>query len=183
MHLLFLESTETKATVVGNRMTQQQCEADGERPPAVDIWRDSLVRYLGYSNELGESFRPIVPRLVAPSYAVAFAYVVGDTYDKASKADARTQAQHLSNGKRRAVIADAAVDTLLWQTMVRLYCIVVQVWRSLGLPSIECVWVMLLAGRIELRDRQTNREELASGSSLGAHGDWSRSHPTDHPPD
>uniref|UniRef100_K3W7W3 Mitochondrial fission process protein 1 n=1 Tax=Globisporangium ultimum (strain ATCC 200006 / CBS 805.95 / DAOM BR144) TaxID=431595 RepID=K3W7W3_GLOUD len=97
-------------------MTQQQREADGERPP-VDIWRDSLVRYLGYSNELGESFRPIVPRLVAPSYAVAFAYVLGDTLDKASKAEARAQTQRLSDGKHRAVVADATVDTLLWQTM------------------------------------------------------------------
>ena len=27
----------------------------------VDIYRDTIVRYLGYSNELGESFRPMIP--------------------------------------------------------------------------------------------------------------------------
>ncbi|GAB9470950.1 hypothetical protein Gpo141_00008177 [Globisporangium polare] len=86
-------------------------------PPPVDLWRDSLVRYLGYSNELGESFRPISPRLVVPSYALAFAYVLGDTADKAFKASDRARAQQFSAPKRNAVIADAAVDTLLWQTM------------------------------------------------------------------
>ncbi|CAM9642447.1 unnamed protein product [Choristocarpus tenellus] len=32
-----------------------------------DIWRDSLLRYLGYANEVGESFRFIAPRVVGPS--------------------------------------------------------------------------------------------------------------------
>lgn len=86
--------------------------------PEVDIWRHSLVRYLGYANELGESFRPIVPRAVLPSYCVAFAYVLGDTGDKATKAWRQAQQQQFSDQKRNLVLADAAVDTLLWQTMV-----------------------------------------------------------------
>ena len=48
----------------------------------VDIYRDTPVRFLGYANELGESFRPIFPALVAPSYALAFSYVFADTHDK-----------------------------------------------------------------------------------------------------
>jgi len=32
-----------------------------------DIWRDSALRYAGYANEVGESFRNIAPRLVVPS--------------------------------------------------------------------------------------------------------------------
>ena len=44
------------------------------------------MRYMGYANELGESFRPIYPKMVAPSYMVSFGYVFGDTYDKATKA-------------------------------------------------------------------------------------------------
>ena len=48
----------------------------------VDLYRDTPVRYLGYANELGESFRYVTPWLVKPSYAVAFAYVFADTYDK-----------------------------------------------------------------------------------------------------
>ncbi|KUF92840.1 Mitochondrial fission process protein 1 [Phytophthora nicotianae] len=82
-----------------------------------DIWRDSLVRYLGYANELGESFRPIVPRLVVPSYLVAFGYVLGDTFDKATKAHAKAMEQRVSSRKRNALVVDATVDTLVWQTM------------------------------------------------------------------
>lgn len=33
----------------------------------LDIWRDSPLRYAGYANEVGESFRNIAPRLVGPS--------------------------------------------------------------------------------------------------------------------
>ncbi|KAG7388078.1 Mitochondrial fission process protein 1 [Phytophthora pseudosyringae] len=84
---------------------------------APDMWRDSLVRYFGYANELGESFRPIVPRLVVPSYLVAFGYVLGDTFDKASKAHAKAAAQGVSIRKRNALVADATIDTLAWQTM------------------------------------------------------------------
>ncbi|KAF4038850.1 Mitochondrial 18 KDa protein (MTP18) [Phytophthora infestans] len=82
-----------------------------------DIWRDSLVRYLGYTNELGESFRPIVPRMVVPSYFVAFGYVLGDTFDKATKAHVKAVEQQVSRRKRNALVADATVDTLAWQTM------------------------------------------------------------------
>ncbi|CAN0535911.1 unnamed protein product, partial [Scytosiphon promiscuus] len=32
-----------------------------------DIWRNSALRYAGYANEVGESFRFIAPRLVGPS--------------------------------------------------------------------------------------------------------------------
>lgn len=40
----------------------------------------------GYSNEVGESFRPVVPvKLVRATYGVAFAYVLADTVDKSWK--------------------------------------------------------------------------------------------------
>lgn len=84
----------------------------------MDIWRDSLVRYLGYANEVGESFRPIAPRLVLPSYVVAFGYVACDTADKAVKAHRRAVDADVSGRKRAAAVADATVDTLLWQTSV-----------------------------------------------------------------
>ena len=42
-----------------------------------DIWRDTPLRYMGYANEVGEAFRPLFPKLVRPSYGVAFAYVFG----------------------------------------------------------------------------------------------------------
>ncbi|VVC97830.1 unnamed protein product [Leptidea sinapis] len=49
----------------------------------VDFFRDTWVRYLGYANEVGESFRPLIPvKVVRASYAVAFAYGLADTADK-----------------------------------------------------------------------------------------------------
>ena len=106
-----------------------------------DLWRDTKVRYLGYANEVGEAFRPIAPRLVRPSYAVAFAYVFGDTYDKSTKAYAAATATPeasvvsttassaaapatvdtgsnpaKSPSNPRLLAAEAAIDTLVWQT-------------------------------------------------------------------
>jgi fission process protein 1 len=52
---------------------------------AYDIWRDSPVRLLGYCNEVGESFRPLLPRLVLPSYFVSVSYVACDAVDKTYK--------------------------------------------------------------------------------------------------
>ena len=51
----------------------------------VDIYRDTLVRYLGYTNEVGESFRYVVPWFVVPSYVISFGYCCADTADKAKK--------------------------------------------------------------------------------------------------
>ena len=59
------------------------------------------------ANELGESFRPVAPRLVVPSYCVSFMYVAVDTWDKASTELARP-------GGGSASAAAAGVDTLLW---------------------------------------------------------------------
>lgn len=70
---------------------------DGEALKAVftepyDIWRQSLLRYLGYSNELGEAFRPLVGDFLANStYAVAIAYVLADSIDKAGRASERAR--------------------------------------------------------------------------------------------
>ena len=75
----------------------------------VDLFRDTSVRYFGYANEVGESFRPIFPRFVLPSYVIAFAYVGADALDKTLKA------------KRAGKDANSAirlgVDALLWQTL------------------------------------------------------------------
>ena len=48
----------------------------------VDIYRDTWVRYCGYANEVGESFRYVLPRMVVPSYGVSFGYVFADARDK-----------------------------------------------------------------------------------------------------
>ncbi|NXA11690.1 MTFP1 protein, partial [Sapayoa aenigma] len=52
-----------------------------------DLYRDTWVRYLGYANEVGESFRSLVPvSVVWASYGVATAYVTADAIDKGRKA-------------------------------------------------------------------------------------------------
>ncbi|XP_053849545.1 mitochondrial fission process protein 1 isoform X1 [Vidua macroura] len=56
-------------------------------PEEPDLYRDTWVRYLGYANEVGESFRPLVPvPVVWASYGVATAYVTADAIDKGRKA-------------------------------------------------------------------------------------------------
>ena len=45
-----------------------------------DRLREFPVRLLGYTNEVGEAFRPLVrPKVVHTSYALAAAYVLSDT--------------------------------------------------------------------------------------------------------
>ena len=83
------------------------------QPPSeegeVDIYRDSLLRYCGYANEVGEAFRPLVPvEVVYFSYVIAITYILADTVDK---------------GKKGADLGGAisgtlgAVDTFCWQML------------------------------------------------------------------
>ncbi|CAN0023608.1 unnamed protein product [Ectocarpus fasciculatus] len=74
-----------------------------------DMWRDSALRYAGYANEVGESFRNIAPRLVVPSYAVSIAYVCGDTVDKAYR--------DYTKGEGMVAVGKTGLDVLLWQSL------------------------------------------------------------------
>ena len=85
-----------------------------EEQKEVDIYRDTPVRLLGYANEVGEAFRALVNvKLVYASYGVASAYVLADTYDKASKAKKALGNQEGALTK----VGVAAFDTLLWQAL------------------------------------------------------------------
>eukprot|EP00242_Pyramimonas_sp_CCMP2087_P007443 CAMPEP_0198211060 /NCGR_PEP_ID=MMETSP1445-20131203/22602_1 /TAXON_ID=36898 /ORGANISM="Pyramimonas sp., Strain CCMP2087" /LENGTH=198 /DNA_ID=CAMNT_0043885253 /DNA_START=241 /DNA_END=834 /DNA_ORIENTATION=- len=54
---------------------------------SVDVFRDTPVRYFGYSNELGESFKAFISKgLYRSTYAVAIAYGLSDALDKGYKA-------------------------------------------------------------------------------------------------
>ena len=55
------------------------------------------IRYLGYSNELGEAFRPILPYLVIPSYIIAVGYMIYDSYIKAKKAKNKVSIYRYNN--------------------------------------------------------------------------------------
>uniref|UniRef100_A0A1A7YLS1 Mitochondrial fission process protein 1 n=1 Tax=Iconisemion striatum TaxID=60296 RepID=A0A1A7YLS1_9TELE len=80
----------------------------------VDIYRDTWVRFLGYANEVGESFRALVPvSLVWGSYAVSTAYVTADAVDKGRKA----AVAHGDNPGRTTRVAVAVVDTFVWQAL------------------------------------------------------------------
>ncbi|CAG0915673.1 unnamed protein product [Notodromas monacha] len=79
----------------------------------VDIFRDTPVRLLGYTNEVGESFRSQMHvKWVWASYVVASAYVVADTIDKSWKAYAKPAKGSATRG---TTVTHTAIDTLLWQ--------------------------------------------------------------------
>ncbi|CAH2052659.1 unnamed protein product, partial [Iphiclides podalirius] len=76
----------------------------------VDFYRDTWVRYLGYANEVGESFRAMVPvQVVRASYALATAYVLADTVDKGWK-------MFKKDGRPKNVLIETG-DALIWQTL------------------------------------------------------------------
>ena len=74
-----------------------------------DLYRETPVRLLGYTNEVGESFRYIVPKFVKPSYGIAFAYVCADTQDKYSK-------KLVSTNDSKAAMK-TGVDCFIWQIL------------------------------------------------------------------
>ncbi|XXQ36156.1 Mitochondrial fission process protein 1 [Plasmodiophora brassicae] len=86
---------------------------EGERR---DMWRDSLLRYVGYANEVGESFRPVLPRLLIPSYMVSFGYALGDTLDKGLTAASNCG----DKSGCTSVVTRAVLDTMLWQTLANI---------------------------------------------------------------
>lgn len=94
-------------------------EGPHEKAPNNNIFRDSFLRFAGYANEVGESFRYQFPRFVLPSYIVSFGYCLADAgstgystyvnyFDSEIKRDDTTGMQ---NALR------ATVDTLLWQAL------------------------------------------------------------------
>ena len=117
---------------------EETTSTDGE----VDIYRDTLLRYAGYANEVGEAFRPLVPGWCVPaSYGVAITYVVADTIDKTKKA--------YGGGKYVKDVAQCALiegfDALVWQlaasvalpgyTIHQVVAISVLILDSLGLSD------------------------------------------------
>ncbi|XP_005106290.1 mitochondrial fission process protein 1 [Aplysia californica] len=80
-----------------------------------DVFKDSLLRYLGYANEVGEAFRVLVPvSLVRLSYVVASTYVAADSVDKGYKMSQKvSDSADWSYKCKRVGIATG--DTLVWQ--------------------------------------------------------------------
>ena len=83
-------------------MTDVDADAASERDP--DALRSGAVRYLGYCNEVGESFKPLVPRWAYVStYGVAGTYVAADAAWRST----------VPPPGRSALVEGA--DTLVWQ--------------------------------------------------------------------
>ena len=78
--------------------------------PNRDRFREMPIRLLGYANEVGEAFRPLVPRAaVNATYVTASAYVLTDTAWRASTLPGE-------GGVSQAAAVEAG-DTLLWQAL------------------------------------------------------------------
>jgi len=88
--------------------------AEGE----LDIYRESPLRYMGYSNEVGEAFAAFLPGWGVPaSYGVAALYVFADTFDKGKRAS-EVEPDEANKGKRGAIVA---LDTLTWQMLASVF--------------------------------------------------------------
>jgi fission process protein 1 len=74
----------------------------------VDVFRDTPVRYLGYTNELGESFKAFIGRRVyLGSYAVACVYCLGDATTRGWRAR--------EEGRPALEVFDTTTEALVWQ--------------------------------------------------------------------
>ena len=90
--------------VTGQVSGQAPERSDSRGDP--DRLRTGFIRYAGYANEVGEAFRPLVPRAaVNASYVAASGYVV---------ADAAWRANTLPTSSPCSPLVEV-VDTLIWQ--------------------------------------------------------------------
>ncbi|XP_042297610.1 mitochondrial fission process protein 1 isoform X2 [Sceloporus undulatus] len=86
---------------------------NGPIPPPPKIRGPFQTELQGYTNEVGESFRAVVPvSVVWASYGIATAYVTADAVDKGKKA--ATAAEEEGRARRATV---AVADTFVWQAL------------------------------------------------------------------
>jgi fission process protein 1 len=80
-----------------------------------DIFRHSPLRYLGYANEVGESFRYQYPKVVVPSYVIAFGYCLADA--GTSGRDTYNESIHKKSSTPELDAVASTMDTLIWQSL------------------------------------------------------------------
>jgi fission process protein 1 len=121
-----------------------------------NVFRDTPVRFLGYANEVGESFRYQFPKFVTPSYIVAFGYCLMD----ATSNGYNTWNSHdptKTERSREVRTALATGDTLLWQTLASVLIpgmtinMIVKASRlavssSTALPTVVAAWAPTAIG-------------------------------------
>lgn len=86
-----------------------------------NVFRDSPLRYMGYANEVGESFRYQFPKFVLPSYCLAFGYCLLDAatngYDTWYSYKPKPASFTKQPRSQEMTTFVATVDTLLWQSL------------------------------------------------------------------
>lgn len=93
----------------------------------------SAHRYVAYTSDIGESFRPVAhPYLVRGAYAISWAYLIGDVSNESWKAHKRNQKLlHPEHGEHMQAIVDGSPDKqALMQTPVKIPAI--EDWRSVA---------------------------------------------------
>lgn len=131
-----------------NMDTSEPVSFDGQEKVEFDPLRDGPLRYLGYSNELGEAFSAwLFPGGVSLSYAVAIGYVLFDTWDKYKKtlADAeetlgaRRLPGSVDKDRLVGIIGlERGVDTLVWQLLASVILPGYTIHTVVGISSRFC---------------------------------------------
>ena len=96
-------------------MMKKQGENETVTRTDYNIFRDSSMRYLGYANEVGESFRYQFPKLVMPSYVMAFGYCFADAATSGYNAYHASLNENSSTAAFDSVLS--ALDCLIWQSL------------------------------------------------------------------
>lgn len=95
---------------------------DSAEESPYNVFRDSPLRYMGYANEIGESFRYQFPRFVVPSYVLSFGYCGMDAATNgyrvwAGSSSSSIDEQGVASCATEKRAALATFDTLLWQSL------------------------------------------------------------------
>eukprot|EP01101_Sappina_pedata_P002852 TRINITY_DN13069_c0_g1_i1.p1 TRINITY_DN13069_c0_g1~~TRINITY_DN13069_c0_g1_i1.p1 ORF type:complete len:206 (+),score=4.21 TRINITY_DN13069_c0_g1_i1:43-618(+) len=92
------------------RKTTEKQSPSGESPLKKEDHSSAAIRYLAYTNDVGEAFRPIVPlTIVRLAYAISWSYIIGDIVLEGRK---ETQKGSSRNEVSRTVSERAVFQTL-----------------------------------------------------------------------
>mmetsp|Transcript_9370 Transcript_9370/g.13302 ORF Transcript_9370/g.13302 Transcript_9370/m.13302 type:complete len:182 (-) Transcript_9370:155-700(-) len=146
---------------------EEKANEDASNKPPYNIFRDTPIRFFGYANEVGESFRYQFPKLVRPSYIVAFGYCGMDAIQSGCNEWESTKYRNSSsinksgstwnNESKEVRTAKAVFDTLIWQSFASVLIpgatinLVVKasrytVNRTTFLPHMMIKWMPTVAG-------------------------------------
>ena len=101
-----------------------------------DVFRDTYIRYMGYANEIGESFRPLIHvNFVHASYGIASGYVIADSIDKMYKANNKWNSMNNNIDNKMSFIVKHGIDSLIWQSFASVIIPGITINRTVKLSS------------------------------------------------